>query len=144
MWRYFELLSFRPMDEIEGFKQEIGNGKNPRDIKFLLAEEIIARFHGNDEANAAREGFIAQFQRGAIPDDIPEVSLDGNDEGIPVANLLKDAGLVASTSDAHRMVKQGAVKKDGEKVADSKVKIEAGGPYVFQVGKRRFAKVTVG
>ena len=143
MWRYFELLSFRPLEEIERFKQDIAAGKNPRDIKFLLAEEIIGRFHGTAEATAAREGFVAQFQKGAIPDDIPEFELDGGEDGLPVANLLKNAGLVGSTSDAHRMVKQGAVKIDGEKVEDSRQKIQSGGPHVFQVGKRRFARVTV-
>jgi tyrosyl-tRNA synthetase len=144
MWRYFELLSFRSLEEIRQFQQEVDSGKNPRDIKFLLAEEIIARFHSEDAASAAREQFIAQFQKGAVPDDIPEFDFQGEAGGIPLANLLKDAGLVASTSDAHRMVKQGAVKKDGEKIADSRVKIVAGGPYIFQVGKRRFAKVTIG
>ncbi len=144
MWRYFELLSFRSLEEIRQFQQEVDSGKNPRDIKFLLAEEIIARFHSEDAASAAREQFIAQFQKGAVPDDIPEFDFQGEAGGIPLANLLKDAGLVASTSDAHRMVKQGAVKKDGEKIDDSRVKIVAGGPYIFQVGKRRFAKVTIG
>jgi len=143
MWRYFELLSFRPLEEIEGFKSQIAQGENPRNIKFLLAEEIIARFHDEAAAIAARDGFIAQFQKGAIPDDIPEIELQGGVVGIPVANLLKDAGLVGSTSDAHRMVKQGAAKMDGEKITDSRVKITVGGPYIFQVGKRRFAKVTV-
>ena len=144
MWRYFELLSFRTLEAIGGFKKDVEAGKNPRDIKFLLAEEIIGRFHGEEAAIAAREGFIAQFQKGAIPDDIPELELDGGDEGIPVANLLKEAGLVSSTSDGHRMIKQGAVKIDGEKIVDSRVIIECGGPYIFQVGKRRFARVVIG
>ena len=143
MWRYFELLSFRPLEEIEGFKSQIEQGENPRNIKFLLAEEIITRFHDEAAATAAREGFIAQFQKGAVPDDIPEIELEGGEEGIPIANLLKDANLVGSTSDAHRMAKQGAVKMDGEKIADSRMKVMAGGPFIFQVGKRRFAKVTV-
>ena len=143
MWRYFELLSFRPLEEIEGFKSQIEQGENPRNIKFLLAEEIITRFHDEAAATAAREGFIAQFQKGAVPDDIPEIELEGGEEGIPIANLLKDASLVGSTSDAHRMAKQGAVKMDGEKIADSRMKVMAGGPYIFQVGKRRFAKVTI-
>ena len=143
MWRYFELLSFRPLDEIGRFRKDVESGKNPRDIKFLLAEEIIGRFHSDEAAVEARQGFIAQFQKGAIPDDIPVVELNSDQGGVAVANLLKDAGLVNSTSDGHRMVKQGAVKMDGEKITDSRVKIEAGGPYVFQVGKRRFAKVTV-
>lgn len=143
MWRYFELLSFRPLEEIEGFKSQIDQGENPRNIKFLLAEEIITRFHDEAAATTAREGFIAQFQKGAVPDDISEIELEGGEEGIPIANLLKDANLVGSTSDAHRMAKQGAVKMDGEKIADSRMKIMAGGPFIFQVGKRRFAKVTV-
>ena len=143
MWRYFELLSFRPMSEIDGFKQEMEQGKNPRDIKFLLAEEIIARFHSEAEATSAREGFIAQFAKNKVPDDIPELSFDAPEEGYPVANLLKDAGLCGSTSDAMRMIKQGAVKIDGEKIADKSVKIIKGTAAVFQVGKRKFARLTI-
>lgn len=143
MWRYFELLSFRPLEEIEGFKKQIEQGKNPRDIKFLLAEEIIARFHSAAEATAAREGFIAQFAKNKIPDDIPEFTFETDSDGYPIANLLKDAGLCASTSDAMRMIQQGAVKVDGEKVADKSVRINAGTEGVFQVGKRKFAKVAV-
>ncbi len=143
MWRYFELLSFRPMSEIEGFKQEMAQGKNPRDIKFLLAEEIIARFHSEAEATAAREGFIAQFAKNRIPDDIPEFDFEVPDEGYAIANLLKDAGLCSSTSDAMRMIQQGAAKIDGEKVADKSVKIQKGTDAVFQVGKRKFARVRV-
>jgi tyrosyl-tRNA synthetase len=143
MWRYFELLSFRPMSEIDGFKQEIQDGKNPRDIKFLLAEEIIARFHNEDEAVAAREGFIAQFAKNRVPDDIPELSFDSPDGGYPIANLLKDAGLCSSTSDAMRMIQQGATKIDGEKISDKSVKIEKGTEAVFQVGKRKFARLSI-
>ena len=143
MWRYFELLSFRPMSEIERFKQEMQQGKNPRDIKFLLAEEIITRFHSEADATAAREGFIAQFAKNRIPDDIPELSFEAPEEGYPIANLLKDAGLCASTSDAMRMIQQGAAKIDGEKVADKSVKIRKGTEAVFQVGKRRFAKLSI-
>lgn len=143
MWRYFELLSFRPMSEIEGFQQEIEAGKNPRDIKFLLAEEIIARFHSEAEATGAREGFIAQFAKNKIPDDIPELSFDAPEEGYPIANLLKDAGLCGSTSDAMRMIQQGAAKIDGEKIADKSVKISSGTEGVFQVGKRKFARLTI-
>jgi tyrosyl-tRNA synthetase len=144
MWRYFELLSFRPMAEIDGFKQEMADGKNPRDIKFLLAEEIIARFHTHEAATAAREAFIAQFAKGAIPDDIPEHAFETDDEGYPIANLLKDAGLCDSTSDALRMIQQGAVKIDGDKVSDRSLRIAKGTQAVFQVGKRKFAKVAVG
>jgi tyrosyl-tRNA synthetase len=143
MWRYFELLSFRTVAEIEGFRAEIEGGRNPRDVKFLLAEEIIARFHDDDAAVKAREAFIARFQKGAMPEDIPEkvvVSIDGD---IGLANLLKDAGLVQSTSEAMRMVKQGAVRIDGERVDDPKQQVAAGSEHVYQVGKRRFARVTV-
>ncbi len=143
MWRYFELLSFRPMSEIERFKQEMQQGKNPRDIKFLLAEEIITRFHSEADATAAREGFIAQFAKNRIPDDIPELSFEAPEEGYPIANLLKDAGLCASTSDAMRMIQQGAAKIDGEKVADKSVRIHKGTEAVFQVGKRKFAKLSI-
>ncbi len=143
MWRYFELLSFRPMSEIEGFKAEMQAGKNPRDIKFLLAEEIIARFHSEAEATAAREGFIAQFAKNKIPDDIPELSFDAPAEGYPIANLLKDAGLCGSTSDAMRMIQQGAAKIDGEKIADKSVRVMQGAEGVFQVGKRKFAKIII-
>ena len=141
MWRYFELLSFRPMAEIEGFRQEIETGKNPRDIKFLLAEEIIARFQSKEQATSARDGFIAQFARGAIPDDIPEHVFEAGEDGYAIANLLKDAGLCSSTSEAMRMIQQGAVKIDGDKVSDKSLKIAAGSEGVYQVGKRKFAKV---
>ena len=131
------------MSEIEDFKKEMEEGKNPRDIKFLLAEEIISRFHSEEEATAAREGFIAQFAKNRIPDDIPELSFEASDEGYPIANLLKDAGLCGSTSDAMRMIQQGAAKIDGEKVADKSVKIQKGTEAVFQVGKRKFARLTI-
>lgn len=143
MWRYFELLSFRPMTEIEAYKQDIETGKNPRDIKFLLAEEIIARFHSPEEATSARESFIAQFARGAIPDDIPQHVFEAGEDGYPIANLLKDAGLCSSTSEAMRMVQQGAVKIDGDKVLDKSLRITSGTESVFQVGKRKFARVAM-
>jgi tyrosyl-tRNA synthetase len=142
MWRYFELLSFRPMSEIAAFKREISEGKNPRDIKFLLCDEIVARFHGQDAARKAQETFIARFQKGALPEDMPEITLTAQN-GIAIANLLKDAGLVESTSDAIRQIKQGAVRIDGERVEDPKLEIAAGNTHVYQVGKRRFARVTV-
>ncbi|WP_133406138.1 tyrosine--tRNA ligase [Parashewanella tropica] len=142
MWRYFELLSFRPLEEIEGFKQQIEAGSNPRDIKILLAKEIIARFHDEQAAEAAHQEFINRFQKGAMPDDIPEMDIEAG-EGIALANLLKEAGLVASTSEAMRMVKQGAAKLDGEKLADAKQVFTAGEQGIFQVGKRKFAKVTL-
>ncbi|MBM7071034.1 tyrosine--tRNA ligase [Shewanella sp. 202IG2-18] len=142
MWRYFELLSFRPLEEIEAFEQQVAEGANPRDIKIALAKEIIARFHDEAAAEAAHQEFINRFQKGAIPDDVPEMDIDAA-EGIGLANLLKEAGLVASTSEAMRMVKQGAAKLDGEKLADAKQVFEAGTVGVFQVGKRKFAKVTL-
>jgi len=143
MWRYFELLSFRPMSEIEALKEDMEEGKNPRDIKFLLAEEIITRFHSEEAATAAREGFIAQFAKNKIPDDIPEFSFETDDDGYPIANLLKDAGLCSSTSEAMRMIQQGAAKIDGEKITDKSVRVYTGTKCVFQVGKRKFARVSV-
>ncbi len=143
MWRYFELLSFRPMPEIEQFKADVEQGANPRDIKFKLADEIIERFHNKEAADKARESFIARFQKGAMPDDMPELSLKAENGEIPIANLLKDAGLTGGTSEAMRMIKQGAVKIDGEKVSDKGLKIQAGTQSVYQVGKRKFARVTV-
>ncbi len=143
MWRYFELLSFRPMSEIEGFKRQIEEGANPRDIKFLLGEEIVARFHSQTDAERAKEAFIARFRKGEMPEDMPEVTVAAPDGSLPIANLLKEAGLVSSTSEAMRMIKQGAVRIDGERVQDAKLEIKAGTTQVYQVGKRRFARVTV-
>ncbi|MGD8407276.1 MAG: tyrosine--tRNA ligase [Thiohalophilus sp.] len=143
MWRYFELLSFRSMDEIEQFRRDIAEGKNPRDIKFLLGQEIVTRFHDAAAAEKAQQNFIARFQQGAMPDDIPEMSLPAADGKLPIANLLKQAGLVSSTSDALRMIKQGAVKIDGEKLSDSRLELQTGTTHVYQVGKRRFARVTI-
>jgi len=143
MWRYYELLSFRPIEEIEQFKADIEAGTNPRDIKFLLAEELIARFHDVTAATQARENFIARFQKGAMPDDIPEISLNTGSGEMPIANLLKEAGLCGSTSEALRMLKQGAVKQDGERIDDKGLLIQAGTTAIFQVGKRKFARVTL-
>lgn len=141
MWRYFELLSFRPLAEIEQFKQDVANGSNPRDIKIALAKEIITRFHDAASAESAHQAFVDR-SKGMIPDDIEEIELAAG-EGIAIANLLKDADLVSSTSEAMRMIKQGAVKMDGEKLEDSRVTLLAGTVAVFQVGKRKFAKVTL-
>jgi len=144
MWRYFELLSFRPMAEINQWKEDVEAGTNPRDIKFKLAEEIIERFHNQSAASQAQQNFIARFQKGAIPDDITEIELDtGEYEGFPIAILLRQAKLVNSTSDAYRMIKQGAVKINSKKVSERNLMIEKGFEGVFQVGKRRFAKVSV-
>ncbi|EGQ8120617.1 tyrosine--tRNA ligase [Vibrio cholerae] len=139
MWSYYELLSFRPLEEVAQFKAEVANGTNPRDIKILLAKEIIARFHSQADADAAEQEFINRFQKGAMPEEMPEFEFES---GIAISNLLKEAGLVASTSDALRMIKQGAVKLDGEKLEDTKL-IPACGTSVYQVGKRKFARVTI-
>jgi tyrosyl-tRNA synthetase len=143
MWRYFELLSFRPLSEIEQFKQQIADGANPRDIKFLLGEELVARFHDVQAATAAREGFIARFQKGAMPDEMDEVSVQAPAGQLAIGNLLKEAGLVSSTSEAMRMIKQGAVKVDGEKLDDHQQQVQVGSEHIYQVGKRRFARVRV-
>ena len=143
MWRYFELLSFRPMAEIAGFREQIQSGENPRNIKVLLAKEMITRFHSEKEAEAAEQDFVSRFRDHAIPEDIDEVELEAGSDGLPLANVLKMANLVSSTSDAHRMVKQGAVKIDGERVEDSKQVLTSGFSAVLQVGKRKFAKVSL-
>lgn len=143
MWRYYELLSFRPLDEIASFKQAIADGANPRDYKVLLAKEIIARFHDEAAAEAAEQDFVQRFSKNAIPDDMPELELASEDGSLGICNLLKDAGLVNSTSDGMRMIKQSAVKIDGEKVSDTKLQVQAGTTAVYQVGKRKFARVTL-
>ncbi|HUT41371.1 MAG TPA: tyrosine--tRNA ligase [Gammaproteobacteria bacterium] len=143
MWRYFELLSFRPMDDIAALKRDVEAGANPRDIKFQLGREIVARFHDQGAAEAAQAAFIARFQKGALPDDMPDVTLQATDGWLGIANLLKNAGLVGSTSEAFRMIKQGAVRCDGERVEDKDLAIAPGNTHVIQVGKRRFARVTV-
>jgi len=141
MWRYFELLSFRPMSEINEFRKQIEEGANPRDIKFLLAKELIGRFHSADEAEQAQNNFIARFQKGAMPDDMPEVALDAEEDGLGIAALLNAAGLVSSNGEGFRMIKQGAVKIDGEKVSDKNLRLPSGFEGVVQVGKRKFARV---
>lgn len=143
MWRYFELLSFRPMAEVESLQKAIAAGRNPRDVKFELAAEIVARFHDRTAAQAAQAEFIARFQQGAIPDDMPALELATENGSLAVAHILKAAKLTASTSDAHRMVAQGGVKMDGERLDDSRREIPAGSSHVFQVGKRKFARVTL-
>jgi tyrosyl-tRNA synthetase len=143
MWRYFELLSFRPMEEINGFQEEIAAGLNPRDVKFRLAEELVERFHDRAAAIEAREAFIARFQKGAMPDEMPELKVASIDGVLAIAQLLREAGLVQSSSEGLRMVRQGAVKIDGEKVGDPALEIASGTTHVYQVGKRRFARVTI-
>ena len=144
MWRYLELLSFEPIGKIRAKREAVNQGSNPRDIKFDFAKEIVARFHGPEAAqNAARE-FIARFRQGENPADIPAVSVRADTDGIAIANLLKEAGLTASTSEALRMIAQGGVKLDGERVSDKALKLPKGAAVVAQVGKRKFARVTVG
>ncbi len=142
MWRYFDLLSFRPLTEIAQLKADVEQGTNPRDVKILLAKEIIARFHDEAAAEAAHQEFINRFQKGALPEDIEEVEIAAG-EGIGIANVLKEAGLVNSTSDAMRMIKQGAAKRDGDKIEDPRMQLTAGESGIFQVGKRKFAKITL-
>ncbi len=143
MWRYFELLSFRPLEELAELKAQVEQGANPRDIKIQLAREIIARFHSDEAAEAAYQDFVQRFQKNAIPDEMPEVSVALEEGTLAIGNLLKQANLVGSTSDAIRMIKQGAVKIDGEKVIDTRLQITEPGEAVYQVGKRKFARVTV-
>ena len=143
MWRYFELLSFRPLKDIEAQKTAIDEGLNPRDVKFELAEEIVARFHDQAAAEKAKAEFISRFQKGAMPDDIEEITVASKDGGLGIAYLLKEAGLVASTSEAFRMIKQGAVRIDGERVADRETALDAGSTHIYQVGKRKIAKVSL-
>jgi len=144
MWRYFELLSFRPMPEIEGFRSEVANGTNPRDIKFMLAEEIITRFHNNKLAQKARQAFIDRFRDGGMPDGIPESDYDsGGGDDVWIVAVVSGCGLTQSNSEAIRMIKQGAVKLDGEKVIDKDARLDSGNSYVLQVGKRKFARVRV-
>ena len=143
MWRYFELLSFRPMADIKQWKLECEQGANPRNYKVKLAQEIIERFHDEQAAIKALESFEARFQRGALPDEIDEITLKIEGESYSIANILKDAGLTGSTSEAIRLINQGAVKIDGEKVSDTKLLIDSGAEHIYQVGKRKFAKVKI-
>lgn len=139
MWRYLELLSFESLETIESWKKEVEDGENPRNIKFRLAEEIITRFHDKDQAQKAQQNFIDRFSKNQIPDEMDEFTFS---KGIKVGNLLKDSNLVSSTSEAFRMIKQGAVKVDGEKLTDKDLALDEG-TLVFQVGKRKFARVTI-
>jgi tyrosyl-tRNA synthetase len=143
MWRYFELLSFRPLAEIASFKKQIQAGTNPRDIKFLLGQEIVARFHGAAAGRAAQQEFVARFQKGALPEDMPELDLKVGSEGIGIVELLKQCKLVASGSEANRLMEQGGVRVDGEKAEDRSLKLKSGASHVLQVGKRKFARVTL-
>ncbi|NNE04725.1 MAG: tyrosine--tRNA ligase [Xanthomonadales bacterium] len=143
MWRYFNLLSFRSNEELAELRSRVEQGANPRDIKFLLCEEIIERFHDRDAALAARETFIARFREGAMPDDIPVRKLETQGQGIGIAAALSQCGLTASNSEAFRMIQQGGVRIDGEKIEDRSLVLEAGFSGVLQVGKRKFCEAHV-
>ncbi len=143
MWRYYELLSFRSNQEIAALKAEAAAGRNPRDIKFLLCEEIIERFHSRVDAAAAREEFIARFRQGEMPEEIPEKTLETGGDGIGIAAALSQCGLTSSNSEAFRMIQQGGVRIDGEKVSDRGLELQPGFRGILQVGKRRFCKISV-
>jgi tyrosyl-tRNA synthetase len=143
MWDYLELLSFEPMSTISNWRAETKQGRNPRDIKVLLAQEIVTRFHSRTAAEQALAEFEARFKQGVLPDDMPEMTVAANEGSISIAHLLKQAGLVESTSDALRMIQQGAVKLDGARVDDKALQLKAGAVVVAQVGKRKFGRVSV-
>ncbi len=143
MWRYFDVLSFRPLTDLASLRRAVDEGRNPRDVKFELAREIVARFHSDASAENAQQEFIARFQQGAMPDEIREVTLACQDGRLGIAHLLKGANLVSSTSEAFRMIAQGAVKIDGERIDDRSLQLEAGSCNIYQVGKRKFARVTL-
>ena len=143
MWRWFELLSFISEKEIKKLKKEVEGGKNPRDVKFLLAEELVDRFHSQGEGNKCKEAFLQRFQKGHMPDDIASLSLKIESKSIPLVNLLKDSEMTSSSSEAMRLIKQGGVKIDSVKVDDPKLEIQKGSEAIYQVGKRKFLKIKI-
>ena len=143
MWRYIELLSFESLDTINLWKQEVEQGRNPRDIKVIFAKEVVARFHSERDAEAALTNFEARFKHGALPEDMPEENLHAEGDGLTIAKILKQTGLTASTTEALRMVEQGGVKLNGKKISDKNLKIKSGTTAVVQVGKRKFSKVKI-
>ena len=143
MWRWFELLSFISEKEIASLKSEMDAGKNPRDIKFILAEELVNRFHADGDGEACKEAFLQRFQKGLMPEDIPGISIDIDGDSIPLVNLLKNTEMVASSSEAARLIKQGGVKIDSKKIEDPKLEIKKGSEAIYQVGKRKFLKIKV-
>ncbi len=142
MWRYLELLSFQDLATLSHWRQQVEEGANPRDIKIRLAKELVTRFHSTSAAEQAHQAFVARFQQGALPEQIPEVSLPLSGTGLAIANLLRDGNLVASTSEALRLIQQGGVRIDGERITDKTLSLGAG-VYVIQVGKRRLARITI-
>jgi len=143
MWRYIELLSFSPLESIARWRQEVSEGRNPRDVKVAFAQEMVERFHTRAAARAALSDFEARFRQGALPEDVPEITLTGGDDGLTITQVLKQAGLTASTSEAVRLIEQGGVKLNGEKVSEKALKLAVGAAGVVQVGKRKFARVTI-
>jgi len=144
MWRYYQLLSFRSLADIDQLKHAVNQGTNPRDVKIQLAEELVARFHSKPAADAAREEFINRFRHGQIPDEMPEVDIKSESgAAVAIAIVLKQSGLTASTSEAIRMINQGGVRINSEKISDRDARLATGSTYVIQVGKRKFARVTV-
>jgi tyrosyl-tRNA synthetase len=143
MWRYFGLLSFESDTTIQGWRREVAEGANPRDIKFRLAQELVARFHDHAKAARAQDNFIARFQKGQLPEDMPEKTLRSATGSMAISVALKEAELTKTTSEARRMLLQGAVRLDGERVTDVELALPAGGSHVVQVGKRRFARITI-
>lgn len=141
MWRYFEVLSFRPLAHLKELKKSVAEGRNPRDVKFELGLEIVARFHDEAAAERAKLAFIARFREGEMPSDIEELSIKSKEGTLGIAHVLKQAGLAGSTTEALRLISQGAVRIDGERIEDRRREIPAGSSHVFQVGKRKFAKV---
>jgi len=143
MWRYYDLLSFKPLAEVERLKKSVEQGANPRDIKMELGAEITDRFHGGGAGEKAKAAFVAQFSGGALPENIPEVKLSAPREGLPLPRVLKEAGLCASTSDAGRQIQQRAVRVNQERVEDRALMLSPGATYLIQVGPRRFARVSI-
>jgi tyrosyl-tRNA synthetase len=143
MWRYLELLSFDSVERIEEKKRAVGQGGNPRDVKFDFAKEIVERFHGRPSAENAANDFVARFSQGETPENMPQVTLDSGSKPMVIAQILKAAGLTASTSEALRMIEQGGVRIDGEKLSDRALQLAPGKTVVLQVGKRKFARVTL-
>lgn len=143
MWRWFELLSFKSNDEIKSLKKAAASGENPRDIKFLLAIEIVDRFHAEGDGEKCKENFLQRFQKGKLPENIEEISLDIEGSSILLTNLLKASGLTASVSESSRMIKQGAVKIDQEKVTDLKLEITKNTDAIYQVGKRKIMRIKI-
>ena len=143
MWKWFELLSFISEKEIKTLRKEVKAGKNPRDVKFILAEELVDRFHEAGDGNKCKEAFLERFQKGQMPDDIPAITLEIDSPSIPLVNLLKNTALTSSTSEASRLIKQGGVKIDSIKVDDPKLEIQKGSEAIYQVGKRKFLKIKI-